>query len=331
MKHANISIFIPHLGCKSRCSFCNQLHITGCSKLPDENDIDAAVSSAIDSKSYNRNKTQLAFFGGSFTAIDREYMHSLLKAAKKHIDLGNVSSVRISTRPDKIDREILKLLSYYGVKSIELGAQSMSDEVLRLNRRGHSRQQVIESSNLIKESGFELGLQMMTGLYGDNNETSLETANMFINLNADTVRIYPTIVLKNTMLEKLFNQGSYRPQTLDEAVNLGAKLLKLFIKNDINIIRFGLHAIDHLQYVAGPWHDALAELTYSKMYFDFALNQLLEKHKGKYSLFVSPSELSKMIGQHRGNINALLQQGYDCNVKADLNVYKYTVKINERT
>ena len=330
MKHGNISIFIPHLGCPCKCSFCNQVHITACSKLPDKSDIDNAVLNAISGKNYNYNETQLAFFGGSFTAINKDYMISLLKAAKEHIDNGNISSIRISTRPDKINDEILDILSFYGVKSIELGAQSMCDRVLKLNQRGHNSRQVVAASNLIKQKGFELGLQMMTGLYGDNNETAIYTAKEFIKLKPSTVRIYPTIVLKNTQLCDLYQKGVYKPQTLEEAVNLGAKLLKLFIENDINVIRFGLHLIDQQQYVAGPWHPALAEIVYSKIYYSIAFNKLQNKPQGKYILLVNDLEVSKMIGQKRSNIKLLLQQGYDCKVAADKSLGKFFVKIIER-
>ena len=217
MSHSNIALFVAHLGCPNMCSFCNQHSITNHASTPTALDVKNAVNTAMGSKNYDKSNGEIAFFGGSFTAIDREYMLELLTAAKSEIDLKNAKGIRISTRPDCIDNEILTLLKEYGVTAIELGAQSMNDEVLLKNRRGHTAQDVITASQLIKDFGFQLGLQMMTGLYGDNDEKSIETAKKIISLNPDTIRIYPTVVFKNTHLDKLCASGEYIPQTLENA------------------------------------------------------------------------------------------------------------------
>ena len=219
-KHANISIFVPHIGCPNKCSFCNQRYITGTFKAPRAKDVDEAVKKAVESENFSPSNTEIAFFGGSFTAINREYMLRLLKTASKYVKNGTVNGIRISTRPDAIDREILSLLKEYNVTAIELGAQSLNDRVLKLNNRGHSSNDVVKSSKLIKEFGFELGLQIMTGLYGDNDNSAVKTAQKVIEIKPDTVRIYPTIVLKDTDLAALYADGIYKPQTLDAAVNL---------------------------------------------------------------------------------------------------------------
>ena len=211
--HSNISIFVPHIGCPNMCSFCNQRHITGKTFAPKAQEVIDAVNVAVSSKNYNPKTTEIAFFGGSFTAINRTYMLRLLKTAYQFVESGMVSGIRISTRPDAIDDEILLLLKQYGVTSIELGAQSLNDKVLMLNNRGHSSQDVINASNLIKKHGFSLGLQMMTGLYGDCDEFAIKTAEEVIKLKPDTVRIYPTIVLKNTDLAALYIDNKYKPQT----------------------------------------------------------------------------------------------------------------------
>ena len=326
--HANISIFVPHIGCPNMCSFCNQRYITGKHIAPGTDDIIEAVSIAKSSPKYQPQNTEIAFFGGSFTAINRNYMLTLLETAHQFIKSGDVTGIRISTRPDAIDEEILILLKKYGVTSIELGAQSLNDNVLRLNNRGHSAKDVENASRLIKEYGFSLGLQMMTGLYGDCDDFSIYTAEKIIELQPDTVRIYPTIVLKNTDLAALYSDNRYMPQTLDEAVNLCSKLLEMFDIANIKVIRLGLHSIENNSYVAGPWHPAFSELCYSKIFFNNALKLLDDK--GEYIIFVNALGVSKMIGQRKQNIFELKKLGYDCIVKTDNTLKDNTVKVERR-
>lgn len=327
MSHSNISIFVPHIGCPCRCSFCNQNSITGEIKKPTAVDVKNAVEIAKISKNYNPEKTEIAFFGGSFTAIERDYMLELLKAAYEFVKSGIVKGIRISTRPDAIDDEILSVLSTFGVTAIELGAQSMCDDVLSLNKRGHTALDVINASRLIKLKGFELGLQMMTGLYGSTFEKDNYTAEEIIKLKPETVRIYPTIILKNTNLEKLFNEKSYVTYTLEETVSLCAELLEKFIENKINVIRLGLHSIDEDDYVAGPWHPALRELVESEIYLKETLNEL--RKKGNYILEVNDKSISKMIGQNKSNLKRLKKLGYNCVVKGNKQVPCYKVHPQE--
>ncbi|MBR2040555.1 MAG: radical SAM protein, partial [Clostridia bacterium] len=204
LKHSNISIFVPHIGCPNKCSFCNQRYITGAFKAPTVRDVAIAVKNAQTSANYDPKTTEIAYFGGSFTAINRNYMLRLLRVAHRFVKSGVVSGIRISTRPDAIDDEILTLLKEYSVTAIELGAQSLNDRVLRLNNRGHKVSDVVKAAKKIKEHGFELGLQIMTGLYADSDASALKTAEKVIEINPDTVRIYPTIVLKDTDLEALY-------------------------------------------------------------------------------------------------------------------------------
>ena len=263
MKKGNISLFIPHLGCPHKCSFCNQNTITGKQTQPSADDVRAAVETALRKKNYDY---EIAFFGGSFTAIDREYMLSLLKAAYDYVKDGRVNGIRISTRPDCIDEEVLDILKKYGVTSIELGAQSMDGEVLRANFRGHTAEDVENASRLIKSYGFELGLQMMTGLYLDTNEKAIETAKRLIALSPDTIRIYPTVVLKNTYLAKLYEDELYKPQTVDDAANLCTKIVPMFEKAGIRVIRLGLHSSPELKknMIAGAFHDSFGEIVKSR-------------------------------------------------------------------
>ncbi len=323
--HANISVFVPHIGCPNKCSFCNQCHISGKVDAPKAKDVDKAVNTAFLSKNYNAENTEIAFFGGSFTAIEKDYMISLLKAAYEYVKSGKVSGIRISTRPDAIDEEILRLLKGYGVTAIELGAQSMSDNVLKMNNRGHSNADVIKASRLIKEFGFSLGLQMMTGLYGSDRETDIFTAKELIKLSPETVRIYPTIVLKDTDLATLYNESKYTPQSVEDAAILCGELLEMFRKADINVIRLGLHSIEEDTFVAGPWHPAFSEICQSKMFLNSALK--LMKEKGKYIIFVNKSSVSKMIGQNRENINAMETLGFFCSVKTDDSLGKNDMRV----
>ncbi len=325
VKHSNISIFVPHIGCPNMCSFCNQRHITGINKAPQSIDVEKAVEIATKSKNYNKDTTEIAFFGGSFTAINRNYMTQLLKTAYNFVKSGVVSGIRISTRPDAINEEILKILKQYGVTAIELGAQSLDDTVLKMNNRGHTAFDVQNASFLIKQSGFSLGLQMMTGLYGDSDEKSLKTAEDIISLKPDTVRIYPTIVLKDTDLGALYLDGLYKPQTLENAVRLSSKLLQMFYNADIKVIRLGLHTIEKDAYLAGPWHPAFSELCQSKLFFDKVT--LLLKEKGNYNIFVNKSSVSKMTGQNRSNMKLLYDLGYKCRIKTDNGLKDYQLRV----
>ncbi len=313
--HSNISIFVPHIGCPNKCSFCNQRHITGTYKAPHPGDVENAVLTAIKSKNYDAATTEIAFFGGSFTAINRVYMESLLEAASNFVNIGVVSGIRISTRPDAIDDEILQLLKSYNVTAIELGAQSLNDRVLKMNNRGHKARDVEKASMLIKKYGFELGLQIMTGLYADDSDSTLRTVQKIIEIAPDTVRIYPTVVLKDTDLEALYLDNVYKPQSLNDAVKLASKLYLQLTRAGIRVIRLGLHSIEEGSYVAGPWHPAFAELCYSQIMLTKVLTSLFTK--GKYVIYVNPKCVSKMTGQRKSNLLYLKKRGFDCVVKAD--------------
>ncbi len=324
-KHSNISIFVPHIGCPNKCSFCNQKFITGTFKAPTVRDVAISVKEAQKNPKYDPKTTEIAYFGGSFTAINRNYMLRLLRVANRFVKNGTVSGIRISTRPDAIDGEILSLLKEYGVTAIELGAQSLNNRVLRLNNRGHSVKDVEKASKIIKEYGFELGLQIMTGLYADTDDSALKTAQKIIEIHPDTIRIYPTIVLKDTDLAALYADGIYKPQTLNSAVSLAAKLYKIFTDAGINVIRLGLHSIEEEAYVAGPWHPAFSELCLSQLMLNDVLSEISEK--GSYRLYVGKSDVSKMIGQKRSNILFLESKGINCKVLTDESLSNLQVRI----
>ena len=331
MKHANIALFVPHAGCPYACSFCDQRSITGQNSLPTGDTVRQTVKTALAQMGERAKTAQLAFFGGSFTAVPRAYMLELLEAAWEPVQAGKIASIRVSTRPDAINQEILALLKRYGVASIELGAQSMVDGVLRRNGRGHSAQDTRRAARLIQEAGFELGLQMMTGLPGDSDEGAVQTAKELIALKADTVRVYPTVVLKNTELSRQYHAGEYVPQTLKSAAALGGRLLLLFHKAGVPVIRMGLHSVDPAAFEAGPFHPAFRDLCEGEIYFSLA-RQILAKEKltGEIELRVAPGAVSKMIGLKKRNLQALQDAGAFCTVRADSGLSSYEVTAKRR-
>lgn len=331
MKHVNVALFVPHEGCPHTCSFCNQRTISGSQGRLKNADIDNAVAVATNNE-YDRENSEIAFFGGSFTAIDREYMTYLLKTAYPYVKNGFFKGIRCSTRPDAIDEEVLSILKRYGVSAVELGAQSMSDRVLEMNERGHTSRDVINASNLIKSNGFELGLQMMTGLYGDNDETALETAEKIISIKPDTVRIYPTVILENTRLADYYRKGIYEAQTLDAAVDLCSRLLEAFTENGIKVIRLGLHSGGNVEdgYIAGAYHPAFRELCESRIYLKKA-REIIKKENlnlnSNVTIYVSPREISKMTGQKKTNLIRLRESGVNAVIRGDDGLLPYEVRL----
>lgn len=330
-RHRNIALFIPHEGCPHQCSFCNQRSISGAVKKPHAADVVDAVETALRSlHARDCAGAQLAFFGGSFTAVERGYMLELLEAAQPYLQSGRIAGIRVSTRPDAVDDTVLTLLQRYGVTSVELGAQSMDDHVLARNGRGHTTRDVETASRRVREMGFELGLQMMTGLPGDTPQGSIETLRRLLSLRPDTMRIYPTVVLEGTPLAKLYRAGGYIPQPLDEAVPLCAALLLQCGEAGVPVIRLGLHAGGDVQagYLAGPWHPAFRELCEGEIYYQNACSalRLILPQGGKAVLSVSPRFVSQMTGQRRVNLGRLRGLGFACRVRSDASCKKYEVK-----
>ncbi len=329
MKHINVALFVPDEGCPHRCSFCNQKTISGKTRPLTVEDIEKAVETAVSTSDCGEG--EIAFFGGSFTAIERSYMLSLLGKGREYVDKGLFKGIRISTRPDCIDAEILTLLKENRVTSIELGCQSMDDDVLSLNERGHTSSDVLKSAALIKEYGFEFGVQMMTGLYGDTGEKALETAKKLISLKPDTARIYPTVVLDNTRLAELYEKGEYTPQTTDEAADLCAELLLMFHEADIKVIRLGLHSGGNVEegFVAGAYHPAFRELAESRINLR-KIREEIEKAnllKGKTEITVGSKYISMASGQKKSNINELSTLGYTAKITGNSEYKKYEVSV----
>ena len=335
-KHKNLSIFVPHEGCPNQCSFCDQKKISGTQTPPTPQQVTQLCQEFLPMDTQRGQYYEIAFFGGSFTAIDREYMLALLQAAYPFVQQGRASGIRCSTRPDAINDEILTILKEYGVTAIELGAQSMQDDVLKVNLRGHSVEDVFKASALIKKYGFSLGLQMMPGLYGcgDYMAYAVDTAEKFIQIMPDTVRIYPTLILKDTLLEKLYQKGMYTPLTVSEAVEICAVLVKMFNQKNIRIIKLGLHADTGMEnsLVAGPYHPALKELVQSRMFLDSFIKDLSQKPCGDYVIAVNSRQRSQATGQKKANITALSQLGYNITIKEDntINIDDYKILEGEK-
>lgn len=318
MPHSNISVFVPNIGCPNMCSFCNQHIISGSEAAPTPSDVRRICTQALDEVS-DRSNCEIAFFGGSFTAIPRDYMVSLLDAANEFIGEGMFGGIRISTRPDCIDNEILTLLGHYRVTVIELGAQSMSDEVLAANDRGHSSADTIRSSELIKRRGFSLGLQMMVGLYKATPESDTETAKQIAAIKPDFVRIYPTVVLSGTKLDRLMRSGDYLPMTLDVGIALCADLLLLFEAAEIPVIRLGLHASDDVEgnMTGGLYHPAFRELCENRIFLDIFTKAVRDIPPCEMTIHCAPSAVSKAAGQKRSNLLQLGRMGYRVKIIPD--------------
>ena len=308
-KTFHIPIFVPHKGCPHDCVFCNQRKITGVQKDMTTCDAQKIIESHLETiEKYNSKGTyraEIAFFGGSFTAIDFDNQTELLSLAGAYLDSGRVQGIRCSTRPDAISDKILTNCKKYGMTAIELGVQSADEEVLKLSERGHTFDDVINASQLIKSYGIELGLQQMTGLPGDTFQKSIETAKKLASLKPKNVRIYPTLVMENTRLFEMYKEGVYVPQSLDYAVNLAADVAEIYINNNIEILRIALQTTDGVNEntVIGPYHPAFAELVYSELEKRKIEKDIIKNNISgcEYTVKSEGGNVSKIIGHKKSN------------------------------
>lgn len=303
-KRRILPLFIPHLGCPHACVFCNQRQISGTLSPVTPADVAAALSRLPEGAG-----VEAAFYGGSFTALPLEEQAALLAAVQPFRQRGIVDRIRLSTRPDAVDDAVLKLLLQNGVGTVELGAQSMDDAVLARCGRGHRVTDTVNASALVKGAGLQLVLQMMTGLPGSTPEKDAETARRLITLGPDAVRIYPTVILRNTPLYALWQSGEYREHTVEDAVAVCSEILPLFDAAGIPVIRLGLNPTEELsggEAAGGAYHPALGELVRSRMALKRA-RMLLEGAgaHGEICVAVPTRELSCAIGQHRSNVRTL--------------------------
>lgn len=309
-----IPIFIPHLGCEHECVFCNQKRISGRLRPAAAQDVAREIEAGL---GRCRRPAQCAFYGGSFTAIPAPQQLELLGAAQKYLRSGELSGIRLSTRPDAIDETVLERLHLHGVSVIELGAQSMDNVVLRKSGRGHSAEDTVRAAGMVKRAGFSLVLQMMTGLPGSDEASDVESARKIISLAPDAVRIYPTVIIKDTPLYKLWRAGKYAEHTVEDAVRVCAVLLPMFERAGIPVIRLGLNPTEELSGGAaagGAYHPALGELVKSRVMLNRVRRILTDTERGReilssvpceLRLHTSPSSVSQLVGQRRCNADAL--------------------------
>lgn len=309
-RHVNIPIFIPHLGCPNQCVFCNQRKISGVEEF-DPGTVKSEIENALSTLDAEC-EAEIAFFGGSFTGIDRELMISLLEIAQGYVNDGRVKSLRCSTRPDYIDEEIISILKKYSVKTVELGLQSSSDSVLSLSKRGHGFADEERAASLITEAGIALVGQMMIGLPGSTLKDELETAEFIIKSGASAARIYPTVVFCQTELCEMQKSGLYEPLSIEDAVERSALVLDKFVSGGVKVIRIGLCESENLHsegsYFSGPNHPALGELVENRLYLlrlRRAFSEFSETRGKKFTVSVSRGSLSKAIGQKRINKRSL--------------------------
>ena len=314
-KHYIIPIFVPHLGCPNDCIFCNQKSISGQQKMITKEDIKRTIDFFLKNIKDKDAKKEVAFYGGSFTGIEIEKQEEFLQTAYEYIKKGEISSIRISTRPDYIDKKILKRLKKYKVETIELGVQSANDYILRRANRGHTFEDVKRASKMIRWHGFKLGHQMMVGLPESTRLDEVNTAKELIKLKPKMVRIYPVLVIKNTRLEKEFLDEKYTPLTVVQAVEICKELVSMFNQKGIEVIRVGLQNADEItdpniegsEVVAGPYHPAFRQLVESGLWYDTIvakIKQLNVKVK-KVQVTVNPQDVNNVVGHKRENIEKL--------------------------
>lgn len=307
-----IPVFLPMSGCPHRCTFCNQTAITGIrSRAPQGTLVEDALKTFLPLKRHPSRPVQIAFYGGNFLGLPAPAARELLEAATAAINRGEVASLRFSTRPDTISAKTLALVRDFPVETIELGVQSLDDRVLNRTRRGHDAACTVRAARRIKATGYRLGLQMMTGLPGDTPAGALKSAEGIVALAPDFVRIYPTLVLKNSPLAGQFRAGTFTPATLEATIELVSRLFLIFTAAGIRVIRMGLQADESLSsagtILAGPYHPALGEQVYSRIFYHLAEAAIARHPRGTHApvIDVHPRHLSRMIGTGRANIGRL--------------------------
>ena len=318
-----IPIFVPHLGCPNNCTFCNQKKISGQTKMVTAKDVKDTIEYYLKNFKDNHKYVEVAFFGGSFTAIEPQKQEELLEAAQGYIEQKLVNSIRISTRPDCIDKEILKRMKKYHVKTIELGVQSTNNYILERCKRGHTGEDVKKASKLIRHHGFILGHQMMVGLPESTKQDEINTAKELIKLKPKIVRIYPVLVIKDTELEQEYKNGEYTPLTVGQAVERCKEVVDLFNRNKINVIRIGLQNTEEItdpsseksSVVAGPYHPAFRQLVESSMWYDSIVDKIKKVNAKvkKVKIRANDVNINNIIGHGKENI-LKLKEIYDVDV-----------------
>jgi histone acetyltransferase (RNA polymerase elongator complex component) len=336
-RHINIPIFIPHKGCPNDCVFCNQRKISGYTAAPSVDEIKSIIEAYLGTKKPS-DSYEIAFFGGSFTGLPLSDQEQYLKIAEGYVNTGFVEGIRLSTRPDYIDEDILLFLKRFPVKVIELGIQSLDNEVLKQSRRSYTSDEALKACRMVKLMDFSFGVQVMIGLPADTLEKSIETSKTLIAEKPDMVRIYPTLVIKGTELESEYALGRYRPLTVSEAISWCERIIPLYENSGIKVLRIGLQSTDQIreggEVLAGPVHPAFGELVYSRIWLKRIINEI-EGIKASMTknivIHVPQNSVSAVIGQKRENINVLKSQ-YDflsIKVKGDIEGVKPLIEFRD--
>ena len=308
-----IPVFLPHAGCPHQCVFCNQKAITGARGPASAESAAEIIEEYLGFCGENRGERQISFYGGNFLGLKSEASKSLLETAQSYVNDGKIDLIRFSTRPDTISEQSLELIKPYSVRVIELGVQSMDDRVLEKSKRGHTARESAGAAGMIREKGYRLGLQMMTGLPGDSGAESIESARKIAGLRPDFVRIYPTVVLSSSPLGEMWRRGEYKAQDLDSAVALAKDIWKIFAKNNIPVIRMGLAASSSLEgdsILSGPYHPAFGHLVECSIFLEKTLALLDEKNAcAKPMTFtVNPASVSRFRGHKNSNMKILTKR-----------------------
>ena len=301
-----IPIFIPFLGCPHDCAFCNQIKITNYKDKMNPSKVIGEIEKNLEYFPDNDNIKEIAFFGGSFTGLDKDVMVGYLEIARKYKEKGIIDRIRLSTRPDYINNSILHTLKKYHVDIIELGIQSLDQKVLDANERGHSVKASYKASKMIKDYGFTLGHQIMPGLFHDTFDKTIDTVIKSIKIGPDIVRIYPTLVIKDTKLEMLYNTGIYKPLTIDEAIRVSADAAMLYKFAGINIIRIGLQPTENINegadVVSGPFHPAFRQLVEAEIYKKYLEDIINNNHiEDEFTIYANNRNISLIAGNNKAN------------------------------
>lgn len=311
-KHFIIPVFLPNIGCPHHCVFCNQVAITGKKQnLPSSTQIHSWINAFLKYKGNIKSKVQISFYGGNFLGLKKNHIQSLLHEATEFVRSGRVDSIRFSTRPDTIDKERLDTIKDFPISTIELGVQSMDDHVLSMSQRGHTSLDTEKAVHLLKKEKYEIGLQMMVGLPGDDASKLLTSGRRIADLSPDFVRIYPTVVLENSLLARWYKNGNYTPLPLDECISHVKELVLFFKEKQIRIVRLGLQISNDLDkdstVIAGPYHPAFGHLVHSEIFLDMATDLIESEKANLETLFfrVNPKSVSKMRGLKNRNMITL--------------------------
>lgn len=340
MRHLNIPIFIPHLGCPNQCIFCNQRFISGTYEF-DENQVDLIINEVL-STTKDGDECEIAFFGGSFTGIDRDLMIRLLDKAQSYVDKGQAIGIRMSTRPDYINDEIISILKKYTITCVELGIQSMNDDVLTYLKRGHTSSDTKQAARLLTDAKIPFAGQMMVGLPTATPENELECAKEICTLGAIGTRIYPTLVFKNTELEELTKRSEYEPLSIDEAVKRSAGVYRIFLENNVLCYRIGLCESENLHsdssFFKGPSCASIGEMVRSRVFFDIICEKIEGtelKNAEKIVIYCPSGKTSQIVGNKKVNITEIKNRFNYKSVKVvedkDLDSFEIIIKEKEES